>query len=112
MLWTGRFCSTRYTFIVFPWVRGSIEIDLPEDFYQEGVLVATRVTMEYDAVYQLGEKTTYTFTRDYGSQFHASSDAGHDIHFEFTKVDDNRICGTYYTLLDDEGCFWLDRGSQ
>lgn len=110
MLWTGRFCSSRYTFLVFPWVRGTIDVDLPADFDQEGVVVYTRATIGYDSVYRLGEKSNYVFTKDTGSGFVAtstSSSVQHDINFHVTKMEHNHISGTYHNSLDDEGSFWL-----
>jgi hypothetical protein len=65
-------------------VRGSLVVDLPEDF---GVDATLETTMEYDKVYRLGESIAVTL--------HA------------TTVEDDYICGTYNTDLDDEGSFWL-----
>lgn len=84
MLWSGRFSSSRYTFFVFPWVRGSLDVDLPNKLSDSGIV---HTTLHYDKVYRLGEGVPTTL--------HA------------TIVKDNYICGTYNSDLGDEGSFWL-----
>jgi hypothetical protein len=84
MLWSGRFSSSRYTFFVFPWVRGSIDVDLAENLCDSSTVLTT---LQYDKVYRLGEGIPATL--------------------QATIVNDNYICGTYNTDLGDEGSFWL-----
>lgn len=84
MLWSGRFSSSRYTFFVFPWVRGSLRVDLPDNWSESGIVLTI---LQYDKVYRLGEGIPATLYA--------------------TIMKDDYICGTYNTDLGDEGSFWL-----